>query len=254
MFNKKLVLEARSPIIEVLKYVPVVEAKECIPEWFRNLKGVQRVPVLDNLNNQMQFTGEMSPQFASAKFCPAINDILNTGFIIKMWCDAEIKVFPDGTSQYAFTSNYFKAESHSPLQYDGIIKDFTNVKLQSPWHFTTNKKVDFYWTSPFYHSPVYEQNNIIVMPGLLNFYYNHVTNINLLFPVRNEEYTVQLKAGQPIVHLIPLTKEKIKLNIDKISFDDFSTSCVNLKFYGTTSFKTKNLSKCPFSFLHKKNS
>jgi hypothetical protein len=252
IFNSNVNLRATSPYIEVLKYVPVVEAKECTPDWFKNLKGVQRVPVIDIYNNQATPTGELSPMFASAKFCPAINDILSTGFIIKMWCDAEIRVYPDGNTQHAFSSNFFKAESHSPLQYDGIIKNFTNIKLISPWHFVTNKKVDFYWTSPFYHTPVFEQNNIIVMPGLLNFYYNHVTNINLLLPVKSEEYTVQLKAGQPLVHLIPMTKDKINLAIDQISFDDFSTSTMNLKFYGTTSFKNKNLSKCPFAFLHKK--
>lgn len=254
MFGKNTNLEASSPFIEVLKYVPIVEAKECIPEWFKNLKGLQRVPVIDIYNNQTNVSNELSPLFASAKFCPAINDILSTGFIIKMWCDAEIKVYPNGSVQHAFSSSFFKAESHSPLQYDGIIKNFTNLKLISPWHFTCNKKIDFYWSSPFYHTPVYEQNNIIIMPGLLNFHYNHVTNVNLLLPVKSEEYTIQLKAGQPLVHLLPLSKEQIKLSIKKISFDDFNTSTMSLKFYGTTSFKTKNLSKCPFAFLHKKSS
>lgn len=244
MFNKSITLKASSPYLQILDYLPITEAKEQIPEWSNTLKGIQRIPVVDQ-------TPEMYEFFSSAKFCPAINDMLNTGYILRMWCDCEIRVFPDGRTQYAF-SGPFKASSHSSLQYEGIIKGFANVKLESPWHFATNKHVSFYWTSPFYHSSYFEQNNIVVMPGLLDFYYNHITNVNLLFPIKDNEYTVIIKAGQPLVHIIPLTKEKITLKHDKISFDDFHTSTFNLKFYGVNSFKKKHLSKCPFSFLHKK--
>jgi hypothetical protein len=73
-------------------------------------------------------------------------------------------------------------------------------------------------------SPVWHLKNPLewtVVPGMLEFKYQHATNINLLFKLRPEKYMVRIKAGQPIAHLVPMFDQSWEFETKAMDISDW---------------------------------
>jgi hypothetical protein len=61
----------------------------------------------------------------------------------------------------------------------------------------------------------------------------------------------QIKAGQPLAHLIPLTEKKVSLKHHLITREEFDSKFRNNNVYlhsTKESKRLKSLNKCPFGF------
>jgi hypothetical protein len=93
-----------------------------------------------------------------------------------------------------------------------------------------------------------------VLPGVIDFKYQHATNVNFVAP-RGKRF--QMTAGMPLAQLIPLTDKEVDLRlhmIDPTKIDDLRIKNSFYPFF-TGSYKKmkklinekeKNKSKCPF--------
>jgi hypothetical protein len=82
----------------------------------------------------------------------------------------------------------------------GFYNGYAHLKIVSPWAVKCDIETKFYWTTPyyFYNNPT----KYILAHGMMEYKYNHSSNINLFFPIEHEPYSFMFNAGDPLVHMI----------------------------------------------------
>ena len=61
------------------------------------------------------------------------------------------------------------------------------------------------------------KHGILVAPGIVNFYDQYSMNMFLIFPIKDEEYTVKLKHGTPIASLYAMHEEKMDIKMHRVN-------------------------------------
>jgi len=157
-------------------------------------------------------------KFGKEKFndCPGIVDYKNLGWILTAW--DEIQVFNDGPNTMAYVMSRDKSgnESHKPLgnQVCGPMSEeiATGIPDQNcaanPLHLTTPwmvkaKNISLLIMPPHYHSNIVEK--LYIYPGVVD-YSERFTTLNIIFKPK-EKGSFTIKAGEPLVHIIPFKKE-----------------------------------------------
>lgn len=243
MFKKKRKLNAVTWDLMSYQMFPIVPAKEIIPDWYKTMphtieKGY--CPVKSQAN-----------QASTVRSCYGINTLLKTGFVMRAWSDVSILVYPNGEIASATPNGTFNVTAHPTGQHTGYMDGYRFIKLGSPWYMFDESDTKYMFTNLPYHSQL--PLDYIVPTGILEFNYQHDSNFFLGVKVKPEPYEVYIPAGTPLAHLIPLTEDKIELNVE---FDK------NVREYAgppgpffTHQYKKKrhnlgkNDRKCPFSVL-----
>lgn len=198
------------------------------PKWFKNLKPSYLVD--GNYGLQLPF--------GTAKSCPALKSYFTSGFVIPLWTDLLIKVNPDESWYWHSADDMTKINGHTNEQLGGLIKSnkCINIKIMSPWNIKTSDNKEFLFTGAgSFNNDIFSLPDI--MSGIMNFNFRHETHINMLLPVQDQSYTIQLNAGMPIVHLINLEKGKYK--------KDYKLYKSEIEF--------KQEHKCPIQFSYLKS-
>jgi hypothetical protein len=154
--------------------------------------------------------------------------------------------------------------NHSPVQFEGFSeKNMSNLKIRSPWKLKANSPVKFLWSSPLWSNKEINPH-LQILPGCLDFYYQHATNINYCVINDANSHTVTITPKMPLAILHPLTEDKIEIKNHLVSEAEW------IKFDGIDSMFLKNTpmnmhrlykrkrqlinskndskSKCPFGF------
>lgn len=160
--------------------------------------------------------------------CPGVRDFLGHGIHMRMWCDAIVKIWPDGHFTYLFpeSAKYNVVQSHAKNQFGELYPDGRiSIKLINPWAFVSDKPANFLMTDSHYSTSFFRDNNLWVPPGVVDFSKQVSTNIHIVCPIKEEPYELFFKAGQPLVTFFPLSEKNINLKIklmDSKSMDDLS--------------------------------
>ena len=198
MFNKK-----EDPIIEfsckewpIRKYAPVLPAGNFLPEEYKNIHPGQVCP----------FDPFHEASLLSIRMCPALNQYMNSGYVIPAWQDMEIKFEPDGSYRMNFSNPDYRNWTHPEDQFPGVLENRfkfrTAIKLNSPWSIKTKPGYSLMWLPMYYHDVNYQ-----AIPAILNA--DTIPNempINIMF---FEKKDTLIKLGDPLVHVIPFKREDI---------------------------------------------
>jgi len=198
-------------------YFPISRARDFIPQWWKDIPINTSNPAREN---EIQ---SVSNQVPTMKRCPGIIEYYKKGFMLPLWSDVEIINDNENISFSIVSSaggNGF--DSHLPTQKGGFLSNdiWKHIKIFSPWVFETSEKVDFLYLQP--HWNLNELNKDILIPnGHIDFYINHAIEIQLFFNKNTSDTVTTIKAGTPMLHLVPLTDKKIKLHVlyDNSAFD-----------------------------------
>lgn len=237
-------IEFYSTIDGVLDAFPVQYAKDCLPPWLGSAK-------------QEYLQDKTNP---SVYKCPGVVDILTTGFIVRAWHDIDI----DEQSQsgrligYAPSPDLEQLLGFAPVQVQGgheIAKHLPKrpwshpdiLKVNTPWHVVAPKGV-----------------KLMMLPIAYSDQFIFESTMGILDPSISNEINIQgyinqvgvIKAGTPLVQIIPITSEKYDLVVRNITEHDKSW-IKKKKYLNVFSFmfnrkKTKEAyeqhykSKCPF--------
>ncbi len=245
--GSKMKIEFYSTIDGVIDAFPVQHAKDCLPSWI-------------GLAKQEYLTNKQIPNVYK---CPGIVDILTTGFIIKAWHDIDVQVQNEHLIGYAPSADLEDMLGCPPVQVQGgheIAKHMPKrpwshgdiLKINTPWHIIAPKGVKLLMLPISYTDQfAFESTTGILDPSISN-------EINI------QGYINQLgviKAGTPLVQIIPMTEKKYNLIVR--SMDEHDKAWVKKKKYlNAFSFlfnrkKTKEAyeehykPKCPFNFRSK---
>lgn len=152
--------------------------------------------------------------------CPGVFDLMNTGYIIPMPWDITIETDGDGMNfAWSLPTKDIEDLFESPIitghMPNGIAKNLPTrpfsldsiIKLNTPWHIITPPGVKFIMV-PIAYPDSFEFENVI---GILDTSISSEVNLQLRWNVTNGIHTI--KAGTPMVQLIPLTDEKFVLEV-----------------------------------------
>jgi hypothetical protein len=240
--RSKVVLDCFTDNLNAFDYFPIKDSNNFYPEWWKAM------PKTDKTTTEVGIETER----ATIKTCDGIIALYQQGFMIPLWSDLILETHENGF-KYTFADETSHIGNHDYEQTSREFLPYIHFKLYSPWVIRSTKDVQFYFTQPSYNH-VQTLTAWHVLPGVVDFKYQHATNVNFVAP-RNKRF--QMTAGMPLAHLIPLTDKEIELKLHMIDPTNIEDLRMKNSFYPffTGSYKKmkriinekeKNSSKCPF--------
>lgn len=232
----------------VYKFGEITNVKSQHPGWWKKLPAKLKSP---GWNYPLKASGnefkEYYQDIATIRQCPAVNENLNSGFLIKAWCDIKIFVSPDGIVDCVQASEETSTQrppgsTHPYSQRAGLAPNMAHYKIHSPWLFKTNKHRRFYWQGAYMWNNSLIENHIFVVPGFIDYHAQVGTEINMLFPIKNKSYVLDIKLGDPLVHIFPIDDNPVNLKRKLITEAELiKKTNIHLKFVGSSKLlKSRN--------------
>jgi len=221
----------------VREFFSFKKANEFYPEWWKKLPK-------ENLDANFYPAPTM-------KTCTGLIEHYQNGLILQMWSDVmfEMESYGNKNFKWQFADERTLAEEHNASQYRGYLNDhtldFSHIKIISPWYVYCKEEIPFLFLDAPWHGM---NDNYRMMPGTLDFKYQHSTNINLFLRHKEQKNRFMIEAGTPIIHLVPLSEKKLIVHHHLISEEEYfkkEKASRPIKFIGDNIF-SKKLSKCPF--------
>lgn len=175
----------------ILEAYPPVKSIQDLPQWFKD------IPMGTVENNDL-----------TARKCPAIKDLISTGFIIPLWSRLRLKSRYDENGQYIGQEWDFAAAeatnedishhmgTHTYEQHQGMrIGRTANkliLKIQLPYYIKVPKGYNIMYTDPFYHF----RQDIRCMSGIVEA--DKWGYITFPFELINQDFVME--PGVPLVH------------------------------------------------------
>ena len=201
------------------------KASSYLPNWWKSLG-----PSYEE-NNEV--TQRLRPA-STMKFCSGFKDLYASGFILPLWSDLIVDVNKEGYF-YVFADKKSFSQEHNPKQHGNSFNNFHHMKIISPWYVVEKSGIKFAFLEPTWDWAK-ERHSLRILPAVVSYDLQSATNINIFLEKKEKEYRVQIDAGEPIVHLIPLTDKKVNLKthiVDQAEYDLISTRNPPTKFVGS---------------------
>jgi hypothetical protein len=198
-FNKKkdIVLDCYTSSIYAYNFARINHGHHFIPDWWK------KEPNEIHLKEQQE-------SMPSIKKCPAIVQYYKNGIILPLWCDLKMFLHPNGTDWNAITShNEVSFEKHPREQFAGFTKEHgESIKIISPWRFHCREKILFTMSQPIWSNRDFFEH-FHLLPGVLDFKTQSVTNLNFFVVRKNEEIEFNINPLTPMVIFHPHTERNI---------------------------------------------
>jgi hypothetical protein len=225
-----------STVPGVAEAFPIVEAKNYKPEWTKSA-------IKDLVDKKGKVTNNDTGRFTHLAYCPGIFDLFKTGYIVPMWYDVNIKTetHKDGFS-WEVADKHFGTLSDIKF-IDTHNEEITNfipkrkgtinniIKINTPWNVIVPENLKFLCLPISYPDHFdYESTS-----GVLDPSHSSEINIQMNWNVENGERLI--KAGTPLMHIIPLSEEMFNLEVRTANEKDLQWVNI-LKYTKTFSFST----------------
>jgi hypothetical protein len=205
MFKRKVKLDCYTHVPDLIKMQPLKPGAKP-PSWWSKIKSTYKV---------YESKKGMHVTAPTVKTCPGVVEYIRKPINFNLWTDLDIIVTPDGRIKSSGPGNTVsgldRVETHDIKQYHAdLYGDVVVAKLVSPWVITSEDETDFLLTETHY-SPELRRLGIGIIPGVVNFKYQHSMNIFLILPIKEEEYEIKLKYDTPIASLFPMTEREVEI-------------------------------------------
>ena len=244
--KKKVVLRCFTTNVGLPELFPLVKLSKALPEWWHEvpayLSDEDATP-----KGQMRHVAMPKKANKSIKHCYAIQKLWENSIAIPAWSDLSMAITPEGQSFGIAPNNKSPGNQHRPPQYPGMLgPEWVNWKTNSPWLIYTDQPVSFMLTDPFYHN---QDHRWITMPGELEFFYQHHSNLNLVF--RRDEKEVmkyEFSAGAILAYLTPCFDEEIEIICETITEQEKEKLewAKKISFTPSRFMRNNKIGGCPF--------
>lgn len=254
LFKKKeIVLDCFTTDPFSYEFTKLQPAVKYLPEWWENLD-----TSVKHMENEIVST---------MKNCHGFISLYKNSFILPYWGNLELDISSKTEKTYSWNTTYSipyveKSETigyHLPTQFDGFVdSNYFHIKITSPWILKSKRNIDY-----ITFDPIWNRSNITdytILPGVTDYKYQHGTHINIMVEYRDKPRKINISVGEPILHITPLTEEKVVLKyhlIDEKEYNKFSSLRVWKGTPGKVYSDSKNFinnyikinkSKCPMGF------
>ena len=160
-----------------------------------------------NKGNRPSWWADLPSLPQSYRRCYGITDLMQNGFSVNMWCDADITHnAAEQSLNVRLSSRDFLCESfsfdqigHCPITDDRELTQVAFPKLVSPFHIRTPKG----WSIMTFQHPLSYSRDYQVMPGIIHTDFYHEMNV-VLNLMGSRDFTI--KAGTPMLYCIPIRR------------------------------------------------
>lgn len=241
MFNRDLIIDCYTFDRTIFDLYKPQLANKFIPDGWKTMHKTTKSKAF-----LYRPDSEMEVETPTIKTCSGFIDLFSNGIIIPSWSDILIESLGEEVISMSPT-NMAVTESHSRDQiWEELYAGYNHVKINSPWLFKTNNDTKFSWNRCSWHRTDIA-DSFHVMSGIVEYRYQHMTNIQAFV-----KGNIKINAGDPLVHIIPLSDKKIKLRYHLVEGKEFQSilGTKNLKYVGNYKERKAILSKksCPFGF------
>jgi len=179
---------------------------EFIPEWWKN------IPPKLFLEGNKKTEGSRA---STMRHCPGFIDLFKETFTLPLWGDLIINVDSEKNMfDYDFVpESDLNVFSHATFQRGEFMpdNDFIQLQVESPWKaVSSDTDVNWLMVPAVWNQNEYMLRETTFVPGLLNFKYSHLTNVQLF--INNSSQELFFSAGTPLVYLVPLTDREVEIN------------------------------------------
>lgn len=187
---------------------PIDKAEKFLPDWWKKLPG--------SYLDQNQFI-----ETPTIKGCPGLVDYFKYGFMIPLWSDLKIYIGNNelAESQWQFADNRSNMVIHDKKQRGDFLTDkTTHFKIVSPWRIVCSESLPWICSIPTWSQS--KSIDFFGVTGVINFFYNHDTNINFFVQHNTTDRIINIEKGLPMFHCIPLTQRPIQIRTHLVDAKD----------------------------------
>lgn len=197
---KPVKLEIHTWVGKLIDLFPPKLAKESKPDWWYNME-VQKGP----------------HRQASVKHCYGMKDLYDEGIMVPAWGDYDITVSPTGPINVQSPVQQTEGHSSVHLLDNGRSPwaEYVNAKLHSPWAMYCDEPIKWALLQPAWAQT--DPQSMITVPGMTEFRYQHQAHANMIFKRGKQPYTVKIKAGDPLIHIVPITERPLEIEYKVLS-------------------------------------
>lgn len=216
--KKKIVVDCFTSNPAIFEYFPITPANKNFPNWWKQMEA--SFPLVSQSG--------IEHQAGTLKRCDGLLSLYNKGFHIRMWSDLIIETNNKGLFRYQYSSDENNPiVTHSKRQLGPSLDKCIHLKILSPWMMEEKTGVNFLFSgSPWNY--VDKQFDLNIIPGVVQFKHQSSTHINLFMPVGDRR--LELTAGDPLVHIIPLSEKEVELKQHLITDKEFETKMLRYSF------------------------
>ena len=228
--NEPVVFNCYTTSKEAMTYAPIQRSSKFIPEWWRTL------------------ARSKTPFQTPMKHCAGLKYLYEKSFMLPMW--TEFVVLLDQASSTSFAGDQkTPVELHEPTERGTFAPEDKNLhlKLVSPWVICCDEEIYCSWVPATWNNE--QMYNVQVLPAIIEYKYQHDTNVNILVKREVETKHYKINLNQPLAHIVPMTDRKFKIVLHLVSEEELMEK--RMKFLPVIEAryeKTKKfLQQCPYN-------
>jgi hypothetical protein len=230
--QKPIILDCFTSNSAAHDYAEISPAINHIPKWWKQIPS-------------------SSINLRTMKSCTGFIELYNKGIVIPLWSDLLLSTTPDDIS-WKFADGTSVIQPHLKQQAGEFftLADRLHIKIETPWMFKCKEDIPWHFSQPVWNDLA--AKNYCTPSGIIEFKYQHSTNVNMLLPSIKRE--LMIPHTHPIAHIIPLSERPVKINCHLVSKEEYSR-LFSIPTFVNTYYKTKKImeekeskSKCPFGF------
>jgi hypothetical protein len=179
-------------------------------------KAFVRNPVMRASDVQPRCYAPQKEKFSKVRFpqCPSMIDYARLGYIIPAWADIHILANKAGVSYRVGSKQRGSTFAAGRLMDASIIEGvldpedgvpLTVIHFGSPWSIFAAKGVSALIMPAIYHSDFLD--DLTILPGAVD--YDKFNSLNMIC-VPRRTCDIRIRAGDPLLHVIPIRSEGIK--------------------------------------------
>lgn len=207
-------------------------AVKFIPSWWRDLP---------KEHLRQDFTAAIN-----MRKCPGFVDYFRQSIMLPMWSDLVVVVDAVGGDgyRYQYADRTSSAEQHPQSQRGSYLPDsmYQHLKLINPWRARTKQDLGWVFSQPTWCFS--EPEKLVIPVGVTELSRQHELNINLLVPrAQNEEKTLFINAGHPLVALTPISDKRLTVKRHQVSQQELDKLNNTRVFFFGDSLRKRSLRK-----------
>lgn len=197
---KTIVLDVFTDDCNLVNLLPPDYASNFKPKWWKDLEDNKSTIELNGIkvrNNTMR------------RCIGFKNYYSDSSIIIPLWSSFVLEYSETGSrsifSDLTRTLEYQQEDQRGP----NYLSEFHQFKLASPWQCKEKHGISFLYSQAFYNFK--DPTAFVMPPAIIDFKYQHATEVNFFVrkPESGVNHRVSFDAGQPMIHLTPLTEKRV---------------------------------------------